>query len=339
MKKFIALLVAICTLIIVTGCGKNEAKKDSSKEKVPVSLAMLRLTSSAPLFIALEKGFFAEENLAVKTEWFDAAHPIAVATASSKVDVGATGITASLFNMAAGNQKLAIVADKGREEKSFPSSALLASSDAYAAGVTSIESLKGKRIGITQVGSTFHYMIGRLLETKGLTLADVELVPLGKLSAIMAALESKQIDACILNEPNVTKAQTAGYGKVITQVGDIIPYQTSGIFFSPDFVKKEDTAIRFLRAYVKACNYYYDAAIDKKSPEKLDEVIKIIAKYTNAPVEDVKSGLPYIDRNGKLLDSDIKTQIDWYSSHNMINGKPDAAQVVNTGLLEKALKQ
>lgn len=339
MRRVVALLLALCMSLVFAGCSKNETKKDAPKEKAQVSLALLRLTSSAPLFIALDKGFFAEENLEVKPEWFDAAHPIAVATASSKVDVGATGITASLFNMAAGNQKLAIVADKGREEKGFPSSALLVNSDAYAAGVTSIESLKGKRIGITQIGSTFHYMIGRLLETNGLTLADVELVPLGKLSAIMAALESKQIDACILNEPNITKAQTSGYAKVITQVGDVIPYQTSAIFFSPDFVKKDDIAVRFLRAYIKACNYYYDAAIDKKSPEKLDEVIKIIAKYTNAPVEDVKLGLPYIDRNGKLLDSDIKTQIEWYSSHNMINGKLDPAQVINTSLLEKALKK
>ena len=339
MKKIIATLLAVCISVLFTGCSKTEQKKDTAKEKVQVSLAMLRLTSSAPLFIALDKGFFAEENLDIKPEWFDAAHPIAVATASSKVDVGATGITASLYNMAAGNQKLAIVADKGREEKGFPSSALLANSDAYAAGVTSIESLKGKRIGITQIGSTFHYMVGRLLESKGLAVSDVELVPLGKLSAIMAALESKQIDACILNEPNVTKAQTAGYAKLISQVGDVIPYQTSGIFFSPDFVKKEDTAVRFLRAYIKACNYYYDAAIAKKSPEKLDEIVNIIAKYTKAPVADVKAGLPYIDRDGKLLASDIKTQIEWYSSHNMINGKLDPAQVLNTSLLEKALKK
>ena len=45
---------------------------------------MLRLTSSAPLFIALDKGYFAEENLEIDQQWFDAAHPIAVATASSK---------------------------------------------------------------------------------------------------------------------------------------------------------------------------------------------------------------------------------------------------------------
>ena len=45
-----------------------------------------------------------------------------------------------------------------------------------------------------------------MLETKGLTLEDVEIVPLGKLSAVMAALESKQIDGAILNEPNITQS-------------------------------------------------------------------------------------------------------------------------------------
>lgn len=340
MKKIIALLMTLSILIFVTGCSSNNTAKTSTpKEKAKVSLAMLRLTSSAPLFIALDKGYFVEENLEVTPEWFDAAHPIAVATASSKVDIGATGITASLFNMAAADQKLAIVADKGREEKGFPSSALLANTDAYNNGLTSIENLKGKRIGITQIGSTFHYMIGRLLESKGLTLEDVELIPLGKLSAVMAALESKQIDACILNEPNITKVQEAGYGKLIAPVGDIIPYQTSGIFFSPEFVKKEDVAVRFLRAYIKACNYYYDAAIDKKSPEKFEEVVKIIANYTKAPTDDIKRGLPYIDRDGKLLDTDIETQINWYASHNMLNGKLEAKQVINTTLLEKALQK
>ncbi|HIU63816.1 MAG TPA: ABC transporter substrate-binding protein [Candidatus Avacidaminococcus intestinavium] len=339
MKKLTILCAMLTLLLFTVGCSTQKATSETPKENAKISLAMLRLTSSAPLFIALEKGYFAEENLDVTPEWFDAAHPIAVATASSKVDIGATGITASLFNMAAADQKLAIVADKGREEKGFPSSALIANTTAYDNGLTTIENLKGKRIGITQIGSTFHYMIGRLLESKGLALSDVELVPLGKLSAVMAALESKQIDACILNEPNITKVQTAGYGKLVAQVGDTIPYQTSGIFFSPEFVKNEDLAIRFLRAYAKACNYYYDAALDKKSPEKFEEVVQIIAKFTKAPVEDIKIGLPYIDRDGRLLADDIKTQIDWYASHNMLNGQLTATQVVNTTLLEKALKK
>lgn len=339
MKKLVVMLTALCMLLAAfatAGCGGSD-QKAAPKEKTKVSLGLLRLTSSAPLFIAMDKGYFTEEGLEVEPQWFDAAHPIAVSTASSKVDVGATGITASLFNMAANGQKLAIVADKGREEKGYSSSALLVTTDNYNSGVTDLAALKGKRVGITQKGSTFHYMLGRMLEAKGMSLDDVQIVPLNKISAVMAALESKQIDAAILNEPNISKVQKAGYGKLLVQVGDIIPYQTSAVFYSPEFVKKEDAAVRFMKAYNKACNYYYDAVVAKKDAKTLDEIVGIIAKYVKAPAEDIKLGLPYIDRDGKLLSSDIDTQIKWYTSHGMISGKLEASQVANTTFLDKAL--
>jgi TRAP-type uncharacterized transport system substrate-binding protein len=37
--------------------------------------------------------------------------------------------------------------------------------------VRSVRDLKGRKVGITQLGSTFHYMLGNLLEQEGLTLA------------------------------------------------------------------------------------------------------------------------------------------------------------------------
>lgn len=336
MKKLILLFLSFVLCFCAFGCSNSQEK---SPEKTRINLGLLRLTSSAPLFIAMEKGYFTEQGLEVDIKWFDAAHPIAVATASSQIDVGATGITASLFNMAASGQNLAIVADKGREEKGYSSSALLVTADNYQNGIRTLADLKGKRIGITQKGSTFHYMLGRMLETQNLSLNDVEVIPLNKLSAVMAALESKQIDGAILNEPNITKVQNAGYGKLIAQVGDYIPYQTSAIFYSPEFLKNEAAGIKFMQAYAKACNYYYEAAVVKKDAQKTDEVIKIISKYVNAPAEDIRAGLPYIDKNGQLLKEDITTQINWYQANGMLNGQLTADKVVNTTFLDKALNK
>ena len=352
-KQRQGLILGVLAIFILTGlllgCGKaaeptKPAAPAASAQTAKVSVGILKLTSTAPIFIGMEKGYFKEQGIEIEPQWFDAAHPIAVATASNKVQVGATGITASLFNMVSGGQKLSIVADKGREQKGYSYSALLMRSDLWDGGAKKIEDLKGKRVGITQTGSTFHYMLGRLLETKGLKLSDVEVVPLGKLSSVMAALQGKQVDAVILNEPNITKMEKAGHGKVVVQVGDAIEYQTSAIFFAPEFSKNRDAAVRFLAAYIKSCRYYYDATLVKKDGKlapgaNYEEVVGIIAKYTGAPAADIKLGLPYMDRDGKLLASDIQTQIDWYFNHKMIEKKIGADQVVDGKLWEEALQK
>lgn len=345
------MLVAIITFVLaLAACGNQEDSNDAtgtegtnegdSTEKVSIDVGMLKLTSTAPLFIAMEKGFFEEENLEVNAKWFEAAQPITVATAGGSVDVGATGITASLFNMVAGGQQLWIVADKGREQKGFSSSAMLVPNDSKA---DKPSDLKGKRIGITQTGSTYHYMAGRILENHGLTLDDVQLVPLNSIKGLMEALNSKQVDAVILNEPNISTVVQEGYGKVISKVGDEMDYQTSGIFFSPKFAEDKDTAVRFLRAYAKATSYYYDAVLTQENGELVpgenyDEVIEIIAKYTDQDPELIKLGLPYMDSNGRLLTEDIQTQIDWYAKEKLIDKAIDVNEIVNTELLEEALK-
>lgn len=328
------MLVSLATFLIA-GCATE--KKTSEVKKVSVGL--LRLSSSAPIFVGIEKGFFAEAGIDLNPEWFDAAQPIVVATASNKVEVGATGITAGLYNLAAQGQKISIVADKGREQKGFSSNAVLVTTDLYNSGARSIKDLKGKKIGVTQSGSTFHYTIGRLLEINGMSLQDVEIVPLGKMGSMMAALQSKQVDAIIIGEPNVSRILSEGYGKVILPVGDAMENQTSAIFYSPAFAKDKDMAVKFMTAYIKSVNYYSEAVLGKEKGVNYKEVIDIITKYTQTPTADVEKGLPFIDPNGKLLDSDIQTQLDWYYKQGLIEKPLEAKQVVDTSFWSEAMKK
>ncbi|WP_249870697.1 ABC transporter substrate-binding protein [Oceanobacillus saliphilus] len=345
-RIIMAFITALFLTSILVACGQetstdSSGAADSDAEQTSVEIGMLKLTSSAPLFIAIEKGFFEEEGIDAQVSWFEAAQPIAVATAGGDVNVGATGITASLYNMVAGGEELVIVADKGREQQGYSSSALLVHSDS---DIESVEDLKDKKIGITQTGSTFHYMAGRLLEEHGLTSADVELVPVNSIPGLMETLQSKQVDAVLLNEPNITRVLDEGYGKVIKQVGDVIDYQTSGIFFSKAFAEDTDTATKFLKVYAKATQYYYDAVLTKENGEivpgeNYDEVIEIIAAYTDQEPAIIERGLPYMDRDGQLLASDIQTQIDWYAKEDLLATPIDAEEIVNTDLLDQALKE
>src|SRR5215510_9351901 len=114
-----------------------------------VKVGVLKLTSSAPIFIGVEKGFFREEGIEPELVYFQAAAPIATALAAGQLDVGATGLTAALYNIVLGGEKIWIVADKGREWPGYPLTALVVQTELYDRGLRAVPDLKGKRIGIT----------------------------------------------------------------------------------------------------------------------------------------------------------------------------------------------
>src|SRR2546426_601225 len=158
-------------------------------------VGVLKLTSSAPIFIGVEKGFFKEFGVEPELVFFQAAAPIATALAAGQLDLGATGLTAALYNIVLGGEKLWIVADKGREWPGYPLTAVVVQKELWEAGLRTVRDLKGKRIGVTQLGSTFHYHIGNILEKEGLTLEDVKIVPLQALPSVLEALKGKQVEA------------------------------------------------------------------------------------------------------------------------------------------------
>lgn len=311
MKKIVSLLCA-ALLMLAAGCGTVQKSQSET-----VSIGLLPLTSSAPLFIGLEKGFFREEGLDVKPVWFGAAQPITVAAASNTIDVGATGLTASLYNMAAAGRPVIITADKGREVPKFPSSVLIVRSDSP---FQSLSDLKGHSFAMTTAGSSFEYMMGRMMSQEGMHPEDIRFLPLRSLGSVMAAVKTGKADSAIVNEPNGTKAERAGWARIIAHVGDTLPYQTSAVFYSPAFSLDHDRAVRFMKAYIRSCRWYYDhvlTASDRQSPD-YQEGIAIISRYTKAPPADVMNGLPWIDRDGRLMEEDIPSQIQWYQKEHLV---------------------
>jgi len=308
-----------------------------------VKVGVLKLTSSAPIFIGVERGFFQEFGITPELVYFQAAAPIATALAAGQLDVGATGLTAALFNIVLGGQQLWIVADKGREWPGYPLVAIVVQRELWDGGLRSVKDLKGRRIGVTQLGSTFHYHIGNILEKDGLTLADVKIVPLQAMPATMEALKGKQVDAILVPQPFPGAAEAQGFGKILAWAGDLYPWQIATVFYSKAFAADRAAAVAFMKGYVKASRYYYDAALVQKDGRlapgpNYDDVVAITAKYTGASPEIIKLGFPFQDRNGRLLVTDIERQMKWWQANSFIKRTIPLKGIVDTSFVEESVK-
>ncbi|HUJ76765.1 MAG TPA: ABC transporter substrate-binding protein [bacterium] len=302
------------------------ASPGAARAEDTVVVGALPLSSSAPLFLAEDLGFFQQEGIRADLRLSRSAAAIAVGVAAGDYDVGATGITAALFNIMMGEAKLKIVADKGRLQPGYHFESIVVSPAAHARGVRSLKDLKGASFGMTTLGSTFHYMLGNLAQQQGLSLADFQLKPLRGLPNMVSALSTGQVDFAIFPEPAGSQAMAKGGGVLLEWVDDKLPYQIAAVFYGGRLLENKDLGLRFMKAYVRGTRAYVDTML--RGPEEspaFQRGAASVAKWTQQPLHG-RRGLIAMDRNGQLLAEDIDRQVGWYA----VNGFVPAAAVGET---------
>jgi NitT/TauT family transport system substrate-binding protein len=320
--------LALAGLVAIMAMGAAQAE-DALKARIGV----LRLSSSAPVFIAQDKGYFREAGLDVELKFFDAAQPIAVPTTSGDVDFGVTAFTAGLYNLA-GKGVLKVIGGMSREKAGYPLIGYFASNNAYAAGLKTPKDLAGKRVAVTQVGSSFHYSLGLLADKYGFKLADVKIIPLQSLSNATAALKGETVDAALLPISTARKLMDEGGAKFLGWVGDETPWQLGAVFASPKTLTNKALVTKLLGALAKADREYHDVILaamkDGVAPvnEQTKPLLEIIAKYTNLPVEQVVGNCAYIDPDGKLDVKNVDNQIKWLQEQGFADKGFDANAII-----------
>src|SRR5216683_766493 len=295
-----------------------------AEEPLKAKIGVLRLSSSAPVFIAQDKGYFREAGLEIELKFFDAAQPIAVATTSGDVDVGITAFTAGLYNLA-GKGTLKVIGGMSREKAGFPLIGYFASNSAYASGLKTPKDLAGKRVAVTQVGSSFHYSLGLLADKYGFKLSEVRVIPLQSLSNAAAALKGETVDAALLPVSTARKLMDDGGAKLLGWVGDETPWQLGAVFASPKTLTNKPLVTKLLAVLDRADREYHDVILaavkDGNAPinDKTKPLLDIIAKYTNLPVEQVVGNCAYIDPDGKLDVTNVGDQINWLQEQGFVD--------------------
>jgi NitT/TauT family transport system substrate-binding protein len=315
------------------------AAADAKAQAQTIRLGVLPLASAGPVFIATEKGYFKHEGLTVELKFFNAAQPIAVAVTSGDVDLGVTAFTGGLFNLA-GKGQMKVIAAQSREEPGYPLIAYLASKKAYDAGLKTLADLRGKSIGITQIGSSFHYSMALLAKKLGFPMSEVRLQPLQSLSNVSSALIGGSIQAALLpatvSQPLIDTGEAVRLGFV----GDETPWQLGALFAATKFLASDrDAVARFVRAYQKGCRDYHDVLL-KKGPDgkpehgpEADTLLAAIAKHVNQPVEVVAKSLAFVERDGRLLLGSVADQIEFYQSQGMVDKGFTVKDIVDTSFV------
>ncbi len=294
------------------------------QEPLKAKIGVLRLSSSAPVFIAQDKGYFKEAGLEIELKFFDAAQPIAVATASGDVDFGVTAFTAGLYNLA-GKGALKVIGGMSREKAGYPLIGYFASNNAYAGGLKTPKDLAGKRIAVTQTGSSFHYSLGLLADKYGFKLADIKVLPMQSLSNAAAALKGETVDAALLPVSTARKLIDDGGAKLLGWVGDETPWQLGAVFASPKALGNKPLVTKLLAALARADRDYHDVILasikDGKAEvnDKTRPLLEIIARYTNLQVAQVVGNCAFIDPDGKLDVSNVANQIAWMQEQGFVD--------------------
>ena len=253
-----------------------------------VSIQIVRALSQVPYYIALGKGYFAQEGLKVESGNIRSALDTVGPLATGQLDASMGAATAGFFNAAHRGFDLRIVAVAGIQGPSMATPPMVRKALWDNGTIRSGKDLKGHKVAINAPGDITEYFLTRILKKNGLTFKDINETPLAFAQQLIA-YKTGAIDAGFLPEPLATTAELAGNAirlKPETGIGAGAP--TSFVFFGTKFMQQRPkVALAFLRALIRG-------ARDAQGAYNKDPALAaLIAKEMGLKVEAVENCTPY----------------------------------------------
>ena len=296
MRRLPVLAIA---LLLVTACGGTTPSAASPA----VSAAPTAVASATPaprvslkvnwtaltgansgLWTAVEAGYFKDESLDVELVNINSSSRSIAALIAKEVQIGfsdgantvqavSQGASVKLFQSVTNHLVFSIMATQS---------------------VKDLKDLKGKKIGITTIGSSTHTAALQALKLAGLAQSDVTLVPLQEVPNILAALVAGQIDAGSVSPPTNSRAKASGFKELINLATDGPDYPSVAIAATTEYMSANaDVMKRFVKAYSRGVDRFRRdkafgiASIDKYlkigDPAVLDDTWTQFSKYLELP--------------------------------------------------------
>lgn len=132
--------------------------------------------------------------------------------------------------------------------------------------IKSVSDLKGRNLGVTELGSGTQTITTLLLARKGITPSQVHFLPVGAGNTFIAAMQHGSIDAGMTTEPTISRLLQTGVGKVLvdlrtpasTRAGLGGNYPFICVFMQTSYVNShKDVTQKIVNAYVKTLKWIH----------------------------------------------------------------------------------
>ena len=215
------------------------------------------------IWVAHDAGFFAKEGLDDQVVLIPNGTQLAQVTVAGEIDIASLGGAAAIAAALSGADFKVIGANVNKLIFS-----MFARPD-----IKRVEDLRGKKIGITRIGTSADISARTILRQHNIDpQKDLNLIQLGAISSVAGALKAGSIEAGMVSPPTLFLMEKLGF-KEIGSVTDMdLAFPNPGMIVLGDIIrKKPDLIDRFMRAYVRGV---HRARTDR------DFAVKSYAKYT-----------------------------------------------------------
>ena len=312
----------IVTLLLVAAGALVAARADA--ETLRVGTPAGANFTFLPARVGADRGAFKAEGLDVEVTDFGGGAKLQQAIVAGAIDMTVSAGTDLAFSVK-GSPDIAVAAMGSR-----PTLGIVV---AYDLPLKTVDDLKGKKVGVTTVGSLTEWLMKRLITQQGWPKDAVTLVPIGSdLQSQAALLTTGQIDGVVAPPAFGVQLELAKKARILLSAFDIgKDFLGEAIYASNKLVESNPDAIRrFLKAWF--------ANIAWMRTHKT-ETIELVRKYTHyAPEVESKEYdlvMPIFSPDGKFHPAAIQTLAESFVEMGTFDHPPDLAKFYTEAYLPK----
>lgn len=215
----------------------------ASAETLRVGKAGREAFSFVPLDVGVRTGIFKTQGLDIEIANFGGDAKLQQAMAADSIDI-ALGSGPGLAFIVKGSPVKGIAAMAG-PPLLF---ALVVRNDG---SVKTVDDLKGRKVGVSTVGSVTSWIISEVSRQRGWGFGGIVQVPVGENAARVAAVRSQALDGCIVDLASALNYVERGDGRILLRFGDLVKDFIIHVIFATDkaIAERPDALRGFLHGW------------------------------------------------------------------------------------------